>query len=245
MSPKRNPIRPPEHQSPNWQTLFASLAQTARNEDLQRFYQAGAVDPQTPIEEVPLVALDLETTGLDPKRDAIVSVGLMPFTLPRIRCADARYQVVKPLSELTPESVAFHRITHSDLNQAPRLDSMLAEILEIMCGRVAVVHYRSIERGFLDEAVHFYLNENLHFPVIDTMELEARLHRGANSPGWFDRLRGRKPASIRLADCRLRYGLPLYHAHHALTDALASAELLQAQIASHYDPGTPVGELWD
>lgn len=245
MNARRNPQRPPGQDSPNWQTFFASLSQVARDEDLQRFYQAGAVDAQTPIEEAPLVALDLETTGLDPKRDAIVSVGLVPFRLNRIRCAEAHYQVVKPLSELTPESVAFHRITHSDLKQAPRLDSVLAEILSVMAGRVAVVHFRGIERGFLDEAVHYYLNEHLHFPVIDTMELEARLHRGDNSPGWFDRLRGRKPVSIRLAESRLRYGLPLYQAHHALTDALASAELLQAQIASHFDSGTPIGDLWD
>lgn len=245
MSNKRHPARPPGHETPNWRTLCASLAQTALDEDLKRFYEAGAVGPLTPISDVPLVALDVETTGLDPKRDAIVSVGLIPFNLKRIRCADARYQVVKPISELTHESVAFHHITHSDLKQAPRLDSMLTEILEIMAGRVVVVHYRNIERGFLDEAVRYYLNEHLHFPVIDTMEIEARLHRGANRPGWFDRLRGKKDVSIRLAESRLRYGLPLYHAHHALTDALASAELLQAQIATHFDADTPVADLWD
>jgi DNA polymerase-3 subunit epsilon len=245
MNKNRNPSRPPGYETPNWQTLFASLAQTARDERLQRFYQAGAVAPQTPIEEVPLVALDLETTGLNPQRDAIVSVGLMPFTLRRIRCADAHYHVVKPLSELNSESVTFHRITHSDLDDAPRLDSLLGEILQVMAGRVAVVHYRNLERGFLDETVRHYLNENLHFPVIDTMELEARLHRGTNDISWLDRLRGKKAVSIRLAESRLRYGLPLYQAHHALTDALASAELLQAQIASHFDHGTPVSELWD
>jgi DNA polymerase-3 subunit epsilon len=55
---------------------------------------------------------------------------------------------------------------------------------------------------------------------------------------------GKKPVSIRLADSRLRYGLPLYQAHHALTDALATAELLQAQIATHYPADVTVGELW-
>jgi len=209
VSQKRNPPRPPGHETPNWQTLFASLAQAARDERLQRFYQAGAVAPQTPIEEVPLVALDLETTGLNPQRDAIVSVGLMPFSLRRIRCADAHYHVVKPLSELNSESVAFHRITHSDLDHAPRLDSLISEILQVMAGRVVVVHYRNLERGFLDETVRHYLNENLHFPVIDTMEIEARLHRGINDLNWFDRLRGKKTTSIRLADSRQRYGLPI------------------------------------
>ncbi|MFG6138719.1 hypothetical protein [Halomonas sp. B23F22_10] len=32
--------------------------------------------------------------------------------------------------------------------------------------------------------------------------------------------------------------------HPALTDALATAELLQAQIAHHDSPETPVGTIW-
>ncbi|MDZ7811219.1 MAG: hypothetical protein U5L11_15760 [Arhodomonas sp.] len=55
---------------------------------------------------------------------------------------------------------------------------------------------------------------------------------------------GKPPVSIRLNDSRARYGLPPYHAHHALVDALATAELFQAQIAAYYSPETPVGELW-
>ncbi|NLW04889.1 MAG: 3'-5' exonuclease, partial [Pseudomonadaceae bacterium] len=47
-----------------------------------------------------------------------------------------------------------------------------------------------------------------------------------------------------LAACRERYGLPNYHPHDALTDALATAELLQAQIAHHYSPDTPLKKVW-
>lgn len=235
---------PQKPSSPNWQTLFRSLAETARDQRLVDFYRAGAVAAETPLAEVPLLALDIETTGLNPKRDAIVSVGLVPFQLARIRCAEAHYEVVKPLSELRGESVTFHRITHSEIDHAPGLESRLNALLKLMAGRVMVVHYRAIERGFLDEAVHHFIGERLHFPVIDTMELEARLHR-TQQPSWFERLRGIKPPSIRLADSRQRYGLPNYQAHHALTDALATAELLQAQVAQHYQPDTPVQALWN
>ena len=74
---------------------------------------------------------------------------------------------------------------------------------------------------------------------------KARLHR-APPPGFFARLFGKKPApvSIRLADSRERYKLPRYRAHHALTDALATAELLQAQVAHRFTPETPLRELW-
>ena len=44
--------------------------------------------------------------------------------------------------------------------------------------------------------------------------------------------------------CILRYGLPLYSAHHALTDALACGELLQAQVARHYSGRTLISALW-
>jgi len=107
-----------------------------------------------------------------------------------------------------------------------------------------VVHCRAIERQFLNGALRRRLNEDIAFPVIDTMELEARLHRKVPA-GLIARLfRPRWQVSIRLAASRSRYNLPRYHPHHALTDALASAELLQAQVAHHFTPDTAVRELW-
>ena len=230
---------------PDWPALFAQLARTARDPRLARFYQAGTVSADTPLEQAPLLALDVETTGLDSSRDSIVSIGLVPFDLRRIRCRDAHYWVVKPASELNSQSITFHHITHSDIQNAPELDAVLEHLLTAMAGKIMVVHYRPIERDFLDKAMRRLLGEGLHFPVIDTMQLEARLHPRKRRPGWLRHMLGKPRVSIRLADSRLRYGLPLYQAHHALTDALATAELLQAQTATHYPPNTAVGDLWN
>ena len=110
-------------------------------------------------------------------------------------------------------------------------------------GRVVVVHFRNIERPFLDAAVKARRGEGVLFPMIDTMSLEARWHRQTL---WarFRRWLGRPPVSIRLNASRERYGLPVYQGHHALIDALATAELLQAQIANRYSPETPLKALW-
>lgn len=43
------------------------------------------VSPDTPLAQVPLVAMDFETTGLNADRDDIVSIGLVPLSLQRIR----------------------------------------------------------------------------------------------------------------------------------------------------------------
>ncbi|MFO2465856.1 3'-5' exonuclease [Pseudomonas sp. 15FMM2] len=233
----------PPQQMLDWCAKFKALAAKTRHAPLRKYYQAGVVAAQTPIDQVQFLAMDVETTGLNAQTHSIVSIGLMPFTLKRIQCGQARYWVLKPTSELSEKSVTFHHITHTEILNAPTFQEVLNPLLDAMEGKVIVVHYRNIERAFLGQATLRLLKEGLEFPVIDTMQLEARIHR--QKLGWFARLMRRSQASIRLADSRARYNLPAYHAHHALTDALATAELLQAQIATLHCPSTPVGTLWN
>ncbi len=227
----------------NWPERLSDLAYNTHNPRLQAFYQAGVVNGKAPLSDTPMVALDFETTGLDATRHGILSIGLVPFTLQRIYCGDARHWLVNPRRPLEEESVTIHGITHSAVETAPDIVEVLAQVLDCMAGRVAVVHYRAIERDFFAAALKPRLNESIEFPVIDTMSLEARLHRTRRSK-WVNWLRGRPPTSIRLADSRSRYGLPHYPPHHATTDAVATAELLMAQVAYHYSPDTPVEQLW-
>lgn len=230
---------------PDWPTRLQALASTAHDARLRQFYAAGCPPGHTPIAQVPLVALDLETTGLDPVRDGIVSIGLVPFTLERIRTSQARHWLVKPRVDLVEASVALHGITHSALADAPDLDTVLAELLALLAGQVAVVHCSAVERGFLNGALQRRLGEDLHFPVIDTLALQARVLPSDKRP-WLQRLwRGPAPRpSLRLAACREAHGLPRYALHHALTDALATAELLLAQLAHQHSADTPLQALW-
>lgn len=227
----------------DWSERFRTLADQAVDERLRTYYKAGCVAPETPLKDVPFVALDFETTGLNPNRHSIVSIGLVPFDLERIRVRGSRHWIVKPRLPLHQRSITFHRITHSDIRKAPDIGSVLRDLLDALAGRVVVVHHRAIERQFLDIAVRVRLKEGIEFPVVDTMDLEARIHR-KRRPGVLTKLFGREPASIRLADSRERYGLPYYPPHHALTDAQASAELLIAQVADRFSPDTPIRDIW-
>lgn len=228
-----------------WAQRLQTLADNARDPRLKAFYAAGAVMGDTPLSATPLMALDVETTGLDPVRDGMVSIGVVPMSLSCIRASASRHWLLKPRVPLGAESVTIHGITDTQVQTAPDLDDVLDDVLKTIAGHVLVVHCRDIERQFLSQALHKRLGERIKFPVIDTMELEARLYRGQRR-GVMDWLLGRQPphVSIRLADSRRRYGLPRYRPHHALTDALASAELLQAQVAHRFTPETPISALW-
>ncbi|MAK92431.1 MAG: DNA polymerase III subunit epsilon [Oleibacter sp.] len=224
----------------DWPELYAELAQKSSSQLLRKFYAAGLPAADTPICDVPLLAMDFETTGMDPEKGDIVSIGLVPMKMERIYNSQACHWVVRPRAHLPGDSVVIHGITHSDVAQSPDLNRYLQPLLERMAGHVVVAHYRKMERGFLHRALLRRLGEGITFPVIDTMALEADITRLT----FWQKLSGYQRRSLRLADTRRRYGLPFYHPHHALTDALACAELLQAQLITHYGAKTPVGKLW-
>ena len=54
-----------------------------------------------PWDEVTYMALDLETTGLDPHRDRILSVGMVPLSGGLIRWGDRRYTLVLSLIHIS------------------------------------------------------------------------------------------------------------------------------------------------
>ncbi|MFP4155520.1 MAG: 3'-5' exonuclease [Halothiobacillaceae bacterium] len=229
--------------APTWPEYFAQMAEAVTDPALARFYAAGTPSPEARLDTLRFLALDFETTGMDARRDEIVSIGMLPFDIRSIRPAEGHYWIVRPRRTLRPESIAYHRITDSQVARAPDLDEMIDPLLETLAGHVVVVHYHLIERPFLDHAVAERRGAPCLFPLIDTMELEAARLRGgrlARLKRWFSG----GGDSLRLGDVRARYGLPAYTGHHAKLDALATAELFLAQVAHHYSPDTPLSALW-
>ena len=227
----------------SWDAHLRLQATLCKDPRLKTFYNAGTCHNETALKDVEFVALDFETTGLNPDENSIISIGLIPFNLDRIFCNQAKKWFITPQDNLDENSVVIHGITHFDLIGAPDLNHVLSPLLEAIAGKVVVVHYRNIERNFLDRNLRASINEGIVFPVIDTMQIEANIQRKAVS-GLFNWLKNKKPQSIRLGTTRLRYNLPSYQPHDALTDAIATAELFQAQIRHHYDPDMPIKKLW-
>lgn len=227
----------------NWKAFLNIKAKESKDSRLTHFYNASTYHGETQLKDIEFVALDFETTGLDADQNSIISIGLVPFTLQRIACREAKHWFVTPEDKLQEDSIIIHGITHSDLKGAPDLLRILEQLLAELAGKVVVVHYRRIERDFFDAALRSLINEGIVFPIVDTMQIEADIQQAKPKKliDWFKRT---PPVSIRLANSRTRYNLPTYPPHDALTDAIATAELLQAQVHYHYSPDTPIKKLW-
>ncbi|EGU33897.1 DNA polymerase III subunit epsilon [Vibrio ichthyoenteri ATCC 700023] len=228
----------------NWQQKYAHKVDRCHNEVLKSFYQQALPPANTPLEQIKFLAMDFETTGLNPETDDIITIGTVPFDLNRIYLNQARHWTIKPRKQLEEDSIVIHGITHSDLVDAPDLSAVFADVLDQMAAKVVVVHYKRIEREFFDRALRDRIHEGIEFPLIDTMAIEASVQQRKHG-GLWNKLRGVTPQSVRLGKTRTRYNLPPYSPHHALTDAVATAELLQAQLAYHYTKTTQIGQLWE
>ncbi len=229
----------------NWQQHFDMLGRQVKKKCLIDFYDNRPVNGQTPVEQARFLAMDFETTGMDSKTCAIVSIGMVNFDRHRIFCSTARHLLVKPELPLTNASTRIHSITHNALSAAKGFHEHLPDLLAQMKNRIVVVHYHRIEREFLAGTVKRFYDDLLEFPMIDTMAVETAAWTPPPRP-WYKRWGSRAAdmPSMRLGDARSRYGLPVYRPHHALNDAIATAELFMAQLQTHYSAATPVSQLW-
>lgn len=184
--------------------------------------------PSTDYREVGLLALDLETTGLDPRRDDILSVGYVIMQGNRIDLGSARHRLVRTGRAIPEASAIIHQITDDQAAQGGLLDDVLAELLEALAGKVMIAHHATVEKGFLGDACQRVYGVGLPVPVIDTQALAKRTFQRRHIAF--------KGSDLRLHALSERYNLPRYSAHNALSDALAAAELFLAQV-SHSNGG--------
>lgn len=198
---------------------------------LRRYLDLAPPDPRTALADLPLLAVDIETTGLDPRRDEVVSLGLLPVDGDRIVLGGARSMLLRPGPGANKsgvgQSATLHRITDDAVASGAPADEALDELFAALTGRVLLAHYARMETGFLAALCERTYGVRPPFTVVDTLTLHHRILRSTIDMGFTS---DPAPGELRLWAARERYGLPRYRAHDALTDALACAELYQAQV---------------
>lgn len=175
-------------------------------------------------DEVTYWALDLETGGLDARRDAILAVGMVPVRQGTVRLGEGWRSLVRPRPEdaITAESVRVHQLVPGDVRDAPTLPDVLREVGRRLAGSVLLVHQAAIELPFLERAHRAVGLPWRAPPTVDTVRLVMRAQKRAA----FLRPLGRPwEELLNLAAARAHYGLPDYGEHDPLTDAVATAEL--------------------
>jgi DNA polymerase III subunit epsilon len=190
------------------------------------FAEAMAPAGDAPWREVDFTVIDLETTGLDPASDEIISFATVSVSGGRITLADARYELIRPNRMPAPDTIRIHGLREADLVDAPPLDGVLDRLLTALSGRALVAHVAAVERGFLGSALATH-GLKLTNPWVDTAALDRERRR-------LRRLPPAESEPIGLSDLARSLGLPVHRPHHADGDALTTAQSFIA-LATHLE----------
>ncbi|MFP5332272.1 MAG: 3'-5' exonuclease [Acidimicrobiia bacterium] len=171
--------------------------------------------PPAPIGPGPLIALDLETTGLDPRHDVILSFGTVPIVDGMVRMDRSTYRVMRSSKPVGVDVVRIHQLRPADLAVAsPRADT-LYEFERILGDHPLVVWSAWVETSFL-AATLGGRRRRWERRMIDVRDLVKELDSRLGRP--------RDPHET-LSACAVRYGIPPGVPHHALADAFVTAQL--------------------
>lgn len=209
-------------------SLLARLGWSARGRDeagLRAVPGWGSLD--LPWRRAEFVVIDLETTGLDLRRDEIVSFGAVSVRQGRVVVGSSVYGLVRPDRPVSRAAVEVHALRPEDLAGAPPLAERAAELAGLLEGRVLVAHAAWVEQAFLARALRV-AGARLEGPVVDTAAL-AREALVVRSHGEGE------PSLEGLAS---GLGLPVHTPHHALGDALTTANVFLA-LAGRLDAREP------
>ncbi|MCX7554917.1 exonuclease domain-containing protein [Marinicella sp. S1101] len=189
---------------------------------LKNYLMTPLVDLNLPALSVDYLVLDFETTGLDDQRDHIISIGFTEISQGRVQLNRSQHHLVKTEKKLESDNVSIHQITDDEVSQGIGIKAMMNLLLQHMAGKAVVAHYQSIEYNFIQRISEQLYGHALPMVMVDTLQIERRKLQRLFRPIGANQLR--------LFNLRNDYNLPRYHAHNAMEDAIATAELLLAQI---------------
>lgn len=191
-----------------------------------------AIDPDRlkseRVSDVPLVFVDVETTGLDPGRgDRVCEIALI-----RREPSGSLYewsQLVDPQRPISRGAYAVNRITPDLLRGAPRFSALVAEIKDVTDGAVWVAHNAPFDLGFLQSEFRRARRVFVERPVIDTVHLARRHFRFPSN---------------RLGELAREFGVATPSAHRALGDCRTTLAVFEAIVkAAFRERPATVGDL--
>jgi DNA polymerase-3 subunit epsilon len=179
---------------------------------------------ERPLKELPVVVFDLETTGFNPQKgDCILSIGAVRVVGERIIKENTLYSLVyapmeipKPISQLTG-------ITQDDLALAPKLPEVLHHFFQFVGSDCLVAHHAGHEKAFMDKAVRDHLGRPFFHRIVDSSFVI-----GAADPSL---------SRCGLDECCANYHIKIQNRHHALGDAMLTAQLWTCLIDHFHQRG--------
>lgn len=173
-----------------------------------------------------ILVADCETSGLDPKKSAMLQIALIPIIDGVVKDPFVSYVRPHKNAEIADGALKVNNINREDLDTFPTIEEFTKSMLEFVdqfdCKFTLRAHNAQFDKDFL---YHFMSRQGLHGDYIKRFrpELQCTLEKAKKV---FEKEK-KKPANFKLGTLCEWFGIKLENAHEALSDA------------------TPLIPLWD
>ena len=166
-----------------------------------------------PSDEV--VALDCETTGLNPRKDEIITIAAIRIQGERILTSQRFEAIALRRRKSHPDAIKIHRILDTDFQDGQPMREILPELLHFIGGRPIVGYYTDFDVKMIDRYLTRLLGIHLPNQRIDV----SSLYYQCKYKGAPDHLLIDLSFASMLQDLRI----PPLAQHDAFNDALMTA----------------------
>jgi len=171
-------------------------------------------DLKIPISEAKFVVLDVESNGLDPKNDKILSIGALKIINNQIDVSNS-FELFLDQTEFNPEAAPIHGILkNGNIEKVSEQDAM-KKLVKYIDDHIIVGHSIIFDISIINETLSRYVGDKLLNKSLDTVNLYKRL-KGA------DYKSGSSTSLDVLSD---EFNIPKSDRHNAAGDALITAIL--------------------
>lgn len=130
------------------------------------------------------VCFDCETTGLNPKKDKILTLSAVKIKGNEVLTAESLDLIVKPTDEIDVNSIKIHQLRHLDVAQGVDEREAIGQFLQFIGSRPLVGYYLEFDVAMVNSVIKPWLNIRLPNPQLEVSELfyDYRLKRLCHSP---------------------------------------------------------------
>ena len=172
---------------------------------------------QTPIKTVRFVVLDSETTGLNPEKDRLITIGAVVVQNGEILLDDSYEALLKV--EFNTSSVTVHGITRDDSQKGLEEPEALEQFLAYLKDGVIVGHHIGHDVATFNAGYRRHFGFELKNRFLDTMDLTLHLEQDG---AFFNRSKIRSFTLDALCDL---FGVVPHDRHTAPGDAFITAQV--------------------
>lgn len=166
------------------------------------------------------VALDCETTGLNPRSDEIIAIGAVRIVGNRVLTSERLELLVRPEHGVSAESIRVHRLREQDVQDGVPAEEAMRRLLHFIGARPLVGYYLEFDVAMINRTLKRTLGLTLPQEKIEVSRL------------YYDHVFQQLPPhkqqenteiDLRFATIMDALGLPTREAHDALNDAVMAA----------------------